>query len=53
MFQIFHNFWVQQIPMFQGTFDIFYVIMDFLTVLVFLKILFEIGNFAITFGGRK
>lgn len=51
MFQIFHDFWIEQLPMFQENFEIFYIIMDFLTVIVFLKLLFEIGS--IGFGGHR
>ena len=51
MFEIMHNFWVEQLPMFQGQFEVFYVIMDCLTVIVFFRLLFSLGN--IFTGGRR
>ena len=51
MFQIMHDFWIQQFPMFVNKFELFYIIMDFLTAIVFIRIMiFELPSI---FGGRK
>ncbi len=51
MFQVLHDFWVEQLPMFQGTFEIFYVVMDCLTIILFFRLLFALGS--IVPGGNR
>lgn len=45
MFKILHDFWVAQLPMFANDYEFMYLIMDILTVFVFLKlIIFELPD---------
>lgn len=53
MFEIMHQFWISCFPSWQETFSIGYIIMDFLTIIVFLRILiFEVPNL-FNWGGRR
>lgn len=41
MFQIFHDFWMEQLPFFSD-FQIMYYVMDLITILVFFRLLFSL-----------
>lgn len=43
MFQIFHDFWVQQLPFFQD-FYVMYYVLDLFTFIVFFRLLFSLAN---------
>lgn len=44
MFQIMHNFWVEMFPMFQN-YEFLYIILDFLTFIIFFRFLGDVGSF--------
>lgn len=50
MFQIFHDFWVQQLPFFQDFYAMYYVL-DLFTFIVFFRLLFSISS--LVFPGVK
>lgn len=50
VFQMFHNFWVEQCPMFSN-FQIMYYILDIITILTFLKLLFSVSS--LIFGNNR
>lgn len=43
MFQILHNFWVEQLPFFND-FQMMYYVMDLITILIFFKLLFSLSE---------
>lgn len=43
MFQILHDFWINQLPFFSD-FQIMYYVMDLITILVFFRLLFSISE---------
>lgn len=43
MFQILHDFWVNQLPFFSD-FQIMYYVMDLITIMVFFRLLFSLSE---------
>lgn len=51
MFQILHEFWVNQCPFFNDFYAMYYVL-DLLTILIFFRLLFSLADLMFI-GGRK
>lgn len=50
MFQILHDFWVEQLPFFSD-FQLMYYVMDLFTIIMFFKLLFGISQ--LTYFNRR